>query len=99
MKNSYFRSAFVFMLVAGLLIGTSTLASDKVPAGEQTIQGKVEKGEKGITVIKMDDGQSFNVLGQNISAMIGKTVKVSGTVSKGKATRSIVIVNFEEVQE
>jgi hypothetical protein len=99
MKDRHFRFAIVVMVVLGLLIGTSTIASEKVPAGEQTIQGKVEKGEKGMPLIKMDDGQVFNILGQNMTAMIGKTVKVTGTVSKGKTTRSIVVSNFEEVQE
>lgn len=99
MKKKYFKFAVAFMLVSGLLIGASTIASEKVPAGEQTIEGKVEKGQKGMTVIKTDDGQAFNILGQNMTAMVGKTVKVTGTVSKGKATRSIVVSNFEEILE
>ena len=51
----------------------------------------VEQGNKGTPVIKTDDGQTFNILGQNMTSMIGKTVKVTGTLSKGKATRSIIV--------
>jgi hypothetical protein len=99
MRNRCFRIAMVLMLAVGLLVGTAAIASEKANAGPQTVQGKVEQGEKGISVIKTDDGQTFNILGQNMASMIGKTVKVTGTVSKGKATRSIVVTSFEEIQE
>ena len=61
---------------------------------------KVEQGNKGTAVIKTDDGQTFKILGQNMASMIGKTVKVTGTLSKeGKAARSIIVTHFEEVQD
>ena len=59
----------------------------------------VETGNKGTAVIKTDDGQIFLILGQNMAPMIGKTVKVTGTLSKGKTTRSIIVTSFEEVQD
>lgn len=98
MGNRYFRMVLALILAAGLLVGTAAIAAEKAKTGPQTIQGKVEQGEKGITMIKTDDGQAFNILGQNLSAMVGKTVKVTGTVSKGKTTRSIMVTSFEEVQ-
>jgi hypothetical protein len=74
------------------------MAADK--ATQETIQGKVEQGNKGIAVIKTDDGHTFNILGKNMATMIGKTVKVTGTLSKeGKASRSIIVTHFEEVQD
>jgi hypothetical protein len=83
----------------GLLVTTSVFAAEKEkPDTKQTIQGVLEEGSKGMTVIKMDDGQAFIVLGQNMRPMIGKTVKVTGTLSKGKSTRSIVVTSFEEIQ-
>jgi len=66
---------------------------------QETIQGMVEAGNKGTAVIKTDDGQTFLILGQNMAPMIGKTVKVTGTLSKGKTTRSIIVTSFEEVQD
>ena len=99
MGNRYFRLAMALLLVVGLLMGSAAVAAEKAKQGPQTIQGKVEQGDKGITMIKTDDGQAFTILGQNLTAMVGKTVKVTGTVSKGKATRSIMVTNFEEVQE
>ncbi|HSO19628.1 MAG TPA: hypothetical protein VLT88_09235 [Desulfosarcina sp.] len=99
MNNKHFRLAMALLLAVGLLMGSAAVAAEKAKMGPQTIQGKVEQGDKGITMIKTDDGQAFTILGQNMAAMIGKTVKVTGTVSKGKATRSIMVTSFEEIQE
>ena len=99
MRRKSVKLAIALFLAVGLLIGTSAIAAEKAKMEPQTIQGKIEQGEKGLTMIKTEDGQSFNVLGQNMSAMVGKTVKVTGTLSKGKTTHSIIVTKFEEVQE
>ena len=99
MKNTWYKMAVALVLAVGLLVGTGVVAAEKAKSGPQTIQGVVEKGERGMTVVKTDDGQTFNVLGQNMSAMVGKKIKVTGTLSKGKATRSIMVTSFEEIQE
>jgi hypothetical protein len=99
MKSTWYKMAVALILAVGLLAGTGAMAAEKAKAGHQTIQGTVEKGDKGMTVVKTDDGQTFNVLGENMSAMVGKKIKVTGTLSKGKATRSIIVTSFEEIQE
>lgn len=81
------------------MITTGAVAGEKAKQAFETIKGMCEQGDKGTPVIKMDDGQTFMVLGQNMTSMIGKTVKVTGTLSKGKTTRSIVVTSFEEVQD
>jgi hypothetical protein len=97
-KKDLFRLAMALLVVIGLLVTTGVMAAEK--ATPETIQGMVEQGNKGTTVIKTDDGHTFKILGQNMAAMIGKTVKVTGTLSKnGKATRSIIVTHFEEVQD
>ena len=97
-RKTVFRMAIALFVVVGMLVGTTALTVSKASAAEpETIQGVVTESKKGTTVIKMDDGQVFNVLGQNMKEMIGKTVKVTGTLSKGKSTRAIVVKSFEEV--
>ena len=96
-KKTIFRLAMALFVVTGLLINTGIMAAEK--ATPETIQGMVEQGNKGTTVFKTDDGQTFVVLGQNMAPMIGKTVKITGTLSKGKTSRAIVVTSFEEVQE
>ena len=96
-KQNIFRLTVALFVVFGLLFTTGVMAAEKKT--QETIQGMVEKGNKGVAVIKTDDGQTFYILGQNMTSLIGKTVKVTGTLSKGKATRSIVVTRFEEVQD
>ncbi len=98
-KSNVFKLAVALFVIVGLLITTSVIAAEKGKKAEETIQGMVEKGEKGITMIKTDDGQTFTILGQNMAAMIGKTVKVTGTLSKGKTNRSIMVTHFEEAAQ
>lgn len=97
-KQNIFRLTVALFVVIGLLITTGVMAAEK--ATPEIIQGMVEQGKKGTTVIKTDDGHTFMILGQNLAPMIGKTVKVTGTLSKdGNATRTIIVNSFEEVQD
>ena len=98
-KIKVFKLAMALFVILGLLITTAAVAAEKAKTAEETIQGMVEKDPSGMTMIKMDDGKTFMVLGQNMTPMIGKTVKVTGTLSKGKSTRSIMVTSFEEVQD
>ena len=100
MKNiNVFKLAMALFVILGLLITSGAVAAEKAKQAPETIQGVCEQGTKGTPVIKTNDGQTFSVLGQNMTSMIGKTVKVTGTLSKGKTTRSIMVTSFEEVQD
>ena len=100
-KKNVLKLAAALFLVIGLLFSTGAMAAEKGKQGAgDTIQGMVEQGNKGTAIIKTDDGQTVRILGKNMSDMIGKTVKVTGTLSKeGKATRTIVVSTFEEVAQ
>ncbi len=93
-KNMLFRKILVVALIFGLLAATGVLAKGT----QETIQGTVEKNDKGTLVIKTDAGPAYMVLGQNLMTLVGKTVKATGTLSQGKATRSITVMTFEEVK-
>jgi hypothetical protein len=96
-RSNVFRVAVAIVMVVGLLITTSAMAVDK--GAQETIQGMVEKGEKGITMIKTDDGHAITILNKNMSAMIGKKVKITGTLTKGAKNQSIIVTSFEEVMD
>lgn len=89
----------VAVLAISLMIPTALLAAQGGKNATDTIQGTVEKGDKGITVIHTDDGQTVTVLGKNMADMVGKSVKVTGTLTKGGKTRSIVVMSVEEIKE
>mgnify|MGYP001818235265 CR=1 FL=1 len=98
-KIKVFKLVMALFVILGLLITTAAVAAEKAKTTEETIQGMVEKGETGMMMVKTDDGHTFMILGQNMTPMVGKTVKITGTLSKGKSTRSIMVTSFEEVQD
>ena len=67
-------------------------------AGEQSITGTVEKTDQGI-VISADDGATYMVQGQDLSSMVGKTVKATGTLAEGESGKMLKITSIEPVQE
>jgi len=101
-RKTGFRLAIALFVVFGLLSTSTALIVDTATAAEQeTVQGVLEIGEKSLLVLKTDDGQTFNILGKmgkDLREMVGKTVKVTGTLSKSKSKRAIVVSSFEEVQ-
>ena len=96
-RNSVFRMTMAIFMVIGLLIATSAIAVEK--GTQETIQGMVEKGEKGITMIKTEDGNAITILNKNMAGMIGKKVKITGTLTKGTKNNSIIVTSFEEVTQ
>ena len=80
------------MLVMGLFITTVAIA------GEQSVTGTVEKTDQGI-VIASDDGATYRVEGQDLSAMVGKTVRAIGTLSEKDGGKTLTIINIEPVEE
>ncbi len=67
-------------------------------AAEETITGLVEEGDQGI-VLSADDGETYVVQGQDLSAMVGKNVKATGTLSEGSSGKTITISSVEEIKE
>lgn len=99
-RNTVFGLAMAWVVVFVLLFAAGAMVAGTAYAGDmETIQGMVVKGEKGITVIKTDSGQSYSILGKNMAEMVGKTVKVTGTLTKGGENRSVVVSSFEEIKE
>ena len=95
-KSKGFKLAVVFFTVIGLLATSMAFAGAK---GEPvTVQGVVDQGDKGVFVINTDDGQTLTIVGQNLKEMVGKKVKITGTLTKSKKNKAIVATAFEEIQ-
>lgn len=69
-----------------------------VLAAEESISGMVEQGDQGI-VISADDGETYAVQGQDLSAMVGKSVKATGTLAETDSGKSITVTKVEEIKE
>lgn len=80
------------MLIIGLMAATGAIA------GDQSVTGKVEKTDQGI-VIAADNGDTYIVMGKDLSEMVGKTVKATGTLEEGASGKTLTVISVEPVQQ
>ena len=80
------------LLVVGLLAATGAIASD------ESITGTIEKTDQGI-VISADNGDSYIVMGKDLSDMVGETVKATGTLAESQEGKTLTVISIEPVQK
>lgn len=80
------------MLIVGLMAATGAIA------GDSSVTGTVEKTAAGI-VISGDDGATYNVAGADLSRLVGKTIKATGTLEEGPAGKTLTVTGVEPVQK
>ena len=80
------------LLVVGLLAAAGAIASD------ESITGTIEKTDQGI-VISADNGDTYIVMGKDLSDMVGQTVKATGTLAEGQAGKTLTVISIEPVKE
>lgn len=91
MKRNIFK-LFAVLLVIGLLAATGAIAS------EESVTGMVEQTDQGI-VISADNGDTYMVEGKDLSAMVGQTVKATGTLAEGASGKTLTVISVEPVQK
>jgi hypothetical protein len=84
------------LLAIVTIIGLLTVAG--AMAAEETITGTIEKGDQGI-ILSADDGETYMVQGQDLSDMVGKSVKATGTLAEGSSGKTITVTKVEEIKE
>ena len=82
------------MIIAVIIAFFATVS---VALAEETVTGTVVKSEKGL-VIESADG-SYVLAGQDAAEMVGKKVKIVGTIAEGDEGKTLTIMSIEEVQE
>jgi len=80
------------LLVVGLLAAAGAIASD------ESITGTIEKTDQGI-VISADNGETYIVMGKDLSAMVGETVKATGTLAEGQSGKTLTVISIEPVKK
>lgn len=75
---------------------TAKAADAEIASSEVSLTGAVEKTDAG-TVIKVAD-TNYMVAGENLEPMVGKTVKVTGTLSEGEGGTTINVLSYEEIK-
>ena len=83
---------FAVMMIVGMLAATGAIA------GDDSVTGTVDKTATGI-VILADDGVEYMVMGKDLSEMVGKTVKATGTLAEGKSGKILTVVSVEPVEK
>ena len=91
-RNHLVLKLFVVIAVVGLLAVGSAIAA------EETLTGVVEQGDQGI-VLSADDGETYIIQGQDLSGMVGKSVKATGTLAEGTSGKTITVTSVEEIKE
>ncbi|MEJ2041317.1 MAG: hypothetical protein P8X55_20665 [Desulfosarcinaceae bacterium] len=82
------------MKIVSIMLVAAFLAVPFALAAEQSVTGKVEQTEKGI-IIAADDGDTYVVMGKDLSSMVGETVKAVGTVEEGDMGKTLTITSVE----
>ena len=82
-----------------LLLISSLVALIGCAGAEQTFTGTMEKTEKGL-VLKTDDGATtFRIVeNKDLYALVGKTVKLTGSVMERESGKAISVTKFEVVE-
>ena len=63
---------------------------------QQEITGTVEKTDAGL-IIKAGEAD-YLVAGQDLSSMVGKKVKATGTVAEAQGQKTLTVTSFSETQ-
>jgi len=92
-RNNVVRKALVFALVMVFLAAVGAMAM------EESVTGTVHKTDAGEVMIKAVDGKDYMIEGEDLSAMVGKTVKVTGTLEEKADVTSIKVMKMEEIKE
>lgn len=75
------------------------IASVGSVTAEDSVTGTIHQSDSGEVMIKAEDGADYMVMGADISEMVGKTVKATGTLSEEGDVKVIEVMSMEEVTE
>ena len=92
-RNRMVWKLLVVVTIIGLLSVAGAMASEN-----ETLTGVIEQSDQGI-VLSADDGETYVVQGQDLSGMVGKSVKATGTLSEGTSGMTITVTSVEEINE
>ena len=94
MRNSKLFKIFLAMaLVLGVLFTVSAVAA------EQSFTGVVDEDAEGTYILSSDDGEDYVITGSGLALMVGKTVKITGTLAEDAEPKSISVMSIEEIEE
>lgn len=86
MKRNW-KKLLAMVLVLGFVAASSAIAGE---AAEVT--GTIAESAQGI-VLEADNGDTYKVMGKDLSAMVGKMVTAKGTLAEQDGAKTITIIS------
>jgi hypothetical protein len=87
------KGVLAVALVIGLLFSVSAVAA------ESTFTGMVDETSEGTFILSADDGEDYVITGSGLASMVGKTVKITGTLAEDSEPKTITVMSIEEMEE
>ncbi len=91
MKRNIMKMSAI-LLAVGLFVAAGAIASD------QSVTGTIEKTDQGIVIVAKE-GDSYIVMGKDLSGLIGQTVKATGTLAESREGKTLTVISIEPVQK
>jgi hypothetical protein len=91
--NNMFKVVLTMALVLGMLFAVSAVAA------EETFTGIIDENDEGVFILSSDDGEDYILNGSGLDSMVGKTVKVTGTLAEDADPKAISIMKIEALEE
>lgn len=94
----FHRKLMIMIICAfSLVLVGSTIVVAQEEEGKIAITGTVEQTDAG-WVIMGDDGEQYNVTGKDLSAMVGKDVEATGTVTENEGVKTLRLITVKEAE-
>ena len=85
--------------LAVIFVFFAILAMIGCSAAEQTFTGTLEQTEKGLTLKTSDGNNTYRIVeNPDLRALVGKSVKLTGSLMAREAGKSIHVKSFEVVE-
>jgi hypothetical protein len=83
--------------ICSILLAIGLLATTGAIANDESVTGTIEKTDQGI-VISSGNGDTYIVVGKDLSEMVGQTVKATGTLAECQEGKTLTVISIEPVQ-
>ena len=96
------RKSSVNLLFCALLVVAfvfTAVACTKQTTPTKEITGTVEQTDKGVVITSEGEGGQYLVAGQDLSSMVGKKVKATGTVAEAQGQKTLTVTSVIEEKE
>jgi len=96
-RKSSVNLLFCALLVVAVVFTAVACTKQTTPTKE--ITGTVEQTDKGVVITSEGEGGQYLVAGQDLSSMVGKKVKATGTVAEAQGQKTLTVTSVIEEKE